>query len=460
MMRILLLSLSILCFNAKAQFYIWGAESWNGADNGQFVNSFVETAGSTYDPATWTARTISDNSGNTIPGAAFWSRTLTGTSQGINSNGAVINSPTQSNGAAIFDSDFLDSDGVAPGQGASLATQRGELISPLIDITGYTDSLLSAKFYLKYANANFDEFSISFSTDNGTTWGTSHDILAVHPNNAEGFTSVLFNDHPTYGAVNLTQCRVKLTFEGAYDYVIIDDFSLFPGTANWSQTNFWTYSFSTIAASTCGPYTSPSGNYTWTTSGIYHDTIPNSFNRDSIMTINLTVGNPSSGTDIQSACNAYTWIDGNTYNSSNNTATFTLSNAQGCDSVVTLDLTIIPLPNVNVTQTGTTLEADLSGAVYQWLDCDANFAAINGETNQTFTPGTTGNYAVQVTNNSCSDTSACIVIDFTGINEINHSEKELLKIVDLMGREVPYEKNVVLIYIYTDGTTERVFEFE
>ena len=40
-------------------------------------------------------------------------------------------------------------------------------------------------------------------------------------------------------------------------------------------------------------------------------------------------------------CDTYTWIDGNTYTSSNNTATFTLTNAAGCDSVVTLDLTIL-----------------------------------------------------------------------------------------------------------------------
>lgn len=47
-----------------------------------------------------------------------------------------------------------------------------------------------------------------------------------------------------------------------------------------------------------------------------------------------------------------------------------------------------------------------------------------------------------------------------GIKKLGIEEKELLKIVDLMGREVPYEKNKVLIYVYSDGTTERVFEFE
>jgi hypothetical protein len=47
-----------------------------------------------------------------------------------------------------------------------------------------------------------------------------------------------------------------------------------------------------------------------------------------------------------------------------------------------------------------------------------------------------------------------------GIEELNQGEKELIKVVDLMGREVTPQKNKTLIYVYSDGTTERVFEFE
>ena len=54
----------------------------------------------------------------------------------------------------------------------------------------------------------------------------------------------------------------------------------------------------------------------------------------------------------------------------------------------------------------------------QWLDCDNNDAEINGETNQSYTPTVTGNYSVEVTLNGCVDTSACMLVDFTGINEI------------------------------------------
>jgi hypothetical protein len=69
-------------------------------------------------------------------------------------------------------------------------------------------------------------------------------------------------------------------------------------------------------------------------------TTPTPCGNDSIFTLNLSFGEPSTFTDVQTALNSYTWIDGNTYTSSNNTATYTLTNAVGCDSVITLNLTI------------------------------------------------------------------------------------------------------------------------
>ena len=53
------------------------------------------------------------------------------------------------------------------------------------------------------------------------------------------------------------------------------------------------------------------------------------------------VCNTSFGTDVLFVCDSLIWIDGNTYTSSNNTATYTLISTNGCDTVVTHDLTII-----------------------------------------------------------------------------------------------------------------------
>jgi len=127
------------------------------------------------------------------------------------------------------------------------------------------------------------------------------------------------------------------------------------------------------------------------------------------------------GTDVVTACNSYTWINGSTYTTSNNTATYTIFGgaANGCDSLVTLDLTINML-DVSVIENGFTLTANQSGAAYQWIDCNNN-NPIPGETNQNFTATASGSYAVIIDNGTCADTSDCYTITVLGIEDFNNS---------------------------------------
>jgi hypothetical protein len=127
---------------------------------------------------------------------------------------------------------------------------------------------------------------------------------------------------------------------------------------------------------------------------------------------------PIAVTDVQSACDQFTWIDGNTYTSNNNTATVQLTTLAGCDSTVTLNLTITNV-NVSVAVSGLTLSANMAGAQYQWVDCDNNFQPIAGATQASFTPTSTGNYAVIVTSNGCAETSACYFINTVGLNDLD-----------------------------------------
>lgn len=119
----------------------------------------------------------------------------------------------------------------------------------------------------------------------------------------------------------------------------------------------------------------------------------------------------------------------------------------------------------DVTQTGATLTADMSGATYQWLDCDNNYAEIPGETNQWYTASTVGHYAVRITySNLCEmievDTSSCHLVQIADIDELTLNEAELVKVVDLLGRETVARPNTPLIYIYSDGSIRRVFKLE
>jgi len=60
------------------------------------------------------------------------------------------------------------------------------------------------------------------------------------------------------------------------------------------------------------------------------------------------------------------------------------------------------------------------------------------------------------TNYSSDCNNACT----TSISELSQQDKKLVKILDLMGREVLQQKNNVLIFIYDDGSSERILQFE
>lgn len=71
-------------------------------------------------------------------------------------------------------------------------------------------------------------------------------------------------------------------------------------------------------------------------------TLTNVAGCDSVVRLDLKIRKSTTYTDVHEACDSLTWIDGVTYTESNNTATYTLQNVAGCDSVVTLNLTINP----------------------------------------------------------------------------------------------------------------------
>ncbi len=113
-----------------------------------------------------------------------------------------------------------------------------------------------------------------------------------------------------------------------------------------------------------------------------------------------------------------TWLDGITYSGPNNTASITLQNTNGCDSIVTLNLTINNT-DTEVTTSGGTLTATETNASYQWLNCKDNFGTIFGATSSTFSPQSSGVFAVEITKNGCVDTSDCFRVSITSTNDLS-----------------------------------------
>ena len=156
----------------------------------------------------------------------------------------------------------------------------------------------------------------------------------------------------------------------------------------------------------------------------------------------------ANGIDIQTACNNYTWIDGITYTSSNNTATYTLVAAasNGCDSVVALQLDLTSLDNT-VSQNGAILTSNQTLASYQWLDCQNNYSPISGANSAAFAPTANGVYALEISKNSCIDTSNCINITTLSYSNLHQKSFKIYPVPAKDQLFIAFEKTVCNTYL-------------
>ncbi len=104
--------------------------------------------------------------------------------------------------------------------------------------------------------------------------------------------------------------------------------------------------------------------------------------------------------------------------------TWTYSDSLGNSSSQTQNIVYTPIDN-SVSQDGLILTANAAGLEYQWVDCDEDFEELVGETNQDLFVTENSNYAVWISNDSCSVLSACIEINFIGLknNELTNALK-------------------------------------
>jgi len=133
-------------------------------------------------------------------------------------------------------------------------------------------------------------------------------------------------------------------------------------------------------------------------------------------TVSITVNLPTTNTITATSCGDYISDQGNTY-----TATGMYDeiyvNAVGCDSTVTIDLTVNTIDlTVNIANS---IYTAVGSGTYQWVDCADGYQAIPGETGQAFAPTANGDYAVIITDGACSDTSACTAIFNVGLDEMS-----------------------------------------
>ena len=112
----------------------------------------------------------------------------------------ALASPTAANGCAVFDSDNLD------GSLASPAPHAGELISPIINATGYSNIVVEFnQFFRKFES----ECYLQYSIDGGATWSR---LVNVFPNKDLKTNERTYN---SFTATNTDSTKIKVALPGS-----------------------------------------------------------------------------------------------------------------------------------------------------------------------------------------------------------------------------------------------------
>lgn len=217
----------------------------------------------------------------------------------------------------------------------------------------------------------------------------------------DGITYTASNNTATFVLINSNNC----------DSIVTLNLTLF-------------YTTSSIYSHTaCGSFIWNGTTYT-SSNNTATITLANSNGCDSIVTLDLTILPHVTGTDVQMACGPFTWLNGNTYSYSNNTAVYTFVGgaANGCDSSVTLNLTVTNIYSNVVNDGASIAPTEIFGDLYEWYDCNTDQLVFTG---RAFYPTVNGNYKVVITKGDCTDTSLCYAYNNVGI-EITDADKIML----------------------------------
>lgn len=184
--------------------------------------------------------------------------------------------------------------------------------------------------------------------------------------------------------------------------------------------------YDTLIENKCGSYFLPSGKQLITQFGkqTLQDTITRTCGANYYLTIELDLSKQDTIFQYVNACNTFTWLNGKVYTKSTKRPVVALSNSNGCDTLLYLDLTINKI-NIDVSKNLNALTASYdSSYTHQWLNCDSSYREIVGATDNIYLPEKNGNYACEITQNGCVDTSYCISVISIGLNEYN-SQKSI-----------------------------------
>jgi hypothetical protein len=286
-------------------------------------------------------------------------------------------------------------------------------------------------------------YQVTVSIGANCTASASHSVTVKQPTASTLNETICFGDSYTFNGETLVQSVTRkdtLANAAGCDSIITLNLTVL----NKIET--------TINAQICTGQTYDFKGQQLSQANTYLDTLQSTLGCDSFVTLHLVVNSFLASSVSASICAGESY----TFNGQQLTVADqyldTLLSSGGCDSIVTLTLTVNSLPTPTITQNGNQLSTQ-TFANYQW---QLNGSDINNAQAQNHTATANGNYTVEVTDaNGCSNTSSAVNVTGVGIEDVRlgdvrfkmypnpattvlnvecDEEIESIEIVDVIGR--------------------------
>ena len=351
---------------------------------------------------------------------------------------------------------------------------------------------------------------------NDLAWDGSHLWLAENGhnmifkifagNNGFGCTDSLACNYDSLATIDDSSCVYSVIWQQTF--LICDGDSVVVGSSVYDTTGAYTdtlnasngcdsivYTYISIippiiwqqAFSICNGDSVVVGSSVYDSPGVYTDTLNASNGCDSIVYTNISIIPYIVWQQTFLICDGDSVVVGSSVYDTTGAYTDTLNAPNGCDSIVYTYISIIPpiiwqqafsICNGDSVQVGwntfhtagtytdtisgwgggvcdsiiyTTIIVNQNTSSYDTLSVIASIV-WNGDTLTV-----SGDYSVTLTNSVGCDSivNLNLTISPSGILDIKNTERTLLRVTDILGRETAYKKRTPMFYIYNDGTVEK-----
>jgi len=282
-------------------------------------------------------------------------------------------------------------------------------LSLLVTVYGKADT---TTLYVTSIQQPFQSVSIS-GCDTLRLVNTSGYSLLVAPDTTQfggvNFSTMYMPD-TSYNSASPQQTTAFFYHPGSYDTLFIGHqvqpffYTIIITTCTFQQVNI------------CEGESYVFDGATLTASGTYTAELQAANGSDSTSMLQLYVQPPSLITLNETICAGGAYLFNGQSLTAPGTYTGEFQTVNGCDSTVTLNLQVNAQPDIVVTEENNSLISAAASASWSWLDCSNNYLPT-GVTTASYTPSENGQYAVQVTQNGCTDTSDCFAITTLTLDE-------------------------------------------